>query len=41
MQAQKAYGIPSSIAKYVILAREKAPCRGTLIQIDEYLGYQT
>jgi hypothetical protein len=38
-RAQKAYGIPSSIGKCVILANEPVPGRVTLILINEHLGY--
>ncbi|WP_321504904.1 lactate utilization protein [uncultured Methanoregula sp.] len=38
-RAKKAYGIPSTIGKCVILAFEKIPGRVTVILVNEALGY--
>jgi len=38
-RAKKAYGIPSTMGKCVILANEKIPGRVTVILVNEVLGY--
>ncbi len=39
VRARNAYGIPSSIGKYVVLVNERTPDRTTLILVKEALGY--
>jgi hypothetical protein len=39
VRALKVYGVPSAIAKIVILEQERTPGRITLVMIDETLGY--
>jgi L-lactate utilization protein LutB len=38
-RAKKAYGTPSVLGKWVILAQERTPGRVTLILVEEALGY--